>query len=115
MEVALREQPPESDLRWISTHPDPIPAVVFHFLHEEPDPKHHHSVTRLHMLMAGTYMGQELKVPEDDRRDGITNEEAYVEATFDLGYDIANWLQCAALFTSSMFASCVTNMTLCGP
>jgi len=34
-------------------------------------------------------MGQELNVPEDDRRDGITDEEAYTKATFDLSYDIA--------------------------
>ena len=40
-EAALREQPPESDPRWTSTHPDPIPATVFPFFHEEPDPKHH--------------------------------------------------------------------------
>ncbi len=42
------------------------------------------------MLMSGTYMGQELKVPEADRREGISDEEAFVEAAFDLSYDIAN-------------------------
>ncbi len=43
-------------------------------------------------------MGQELKVTEADRRKGITNEEAYIEAAFDLSYDVANWLACAAHF-----------------
>jgi hypothetical protein len=50
------------------------------------------------MLMSGTYMGQELKVPEADRREGITDEEAYVETAFNLSYDVANWLECAAHF-----------------
>ncbi len=44
------------------------------------------------MLIFGTYMGQELKVPDDDRREGITDEETYVEVAFDLSYDIENWL-----------------------
>jgi hypothetical protein len=43
-------------------------------------------------------MGQELKEPEDDRRDGITDEEAYVETIFDQGYDFANLPQFAAHF-----------------
>ena len=37
-------------------------------------------------------------MPVADRRDGITDEEAYVEAAFDLSYDIANWLECGAHF-----------------
>ena len=48
-------------------------------------------------------MGQELKVPEDDRRDGITDEEAYIEAAFDMSYDIAKWLQCASHFLHVRF------------
>ncbi len=32
--AALRDQPSESDPRWSSTPPDPIPAVVFPFFHE---------------------------------------------------------------------------------
>ena len=98
MHAALRDQPSESDPRWSSTPPDPILDVVFPFFHEEPDKKNHPGVSRIHMLMSGTYMGQELTVPEDDRREGITDEEAYVEADFDLSYDIANWLQCGAHF-----------------
>ena len=43
-------------------------------------------------------MGQELKVPDEDRREGITDEEAFVDVAFDLSYDIANWLQCAIHF-----------------
>ncbi len=39
MQPALREQPKETDPRWRSTPPDPIPASVFPFFHEEPDPK----------------------------------------------------------------------------
>ena len=98
MHAALRDQPSESDPRWRSTPPDPIPAAVFPFFHEEPDKKNHPGVSRIQMLMSGTYMGQELKVPEADRREGITDEQAYVEAAFDLSYDVANWLECAAHF-----------------
>ena len=50
------------------------------------------------MLMSGTYMGQDLKVPDSDRREGISDEEAFIEAAFDLSYDVANWLECAAHF-----------------
>ena len=53
-------------------------AAVIPYFREEPDPKHHPSVSRIPMLMLGTYMGQDLKVPEDDRRDGITDEDAYM-------------------------------------
>ncbi len=98
MQKALRDQPRESDPRWISTPPNPIPASVFPFFHEEPDKKQHPGESRIQMLMSGTYMGQKLKVPEADRRDGITDEEAYVEAAFDLSHDIANWLECGAHF-----------------
>jgi hypothetical protein len=37
-------------------------------------------------------MGQQLKAPDEDRRDGNIDGEAYVEAAFYLSYDIANWL-----------------------
>ena len=39
MQSALREQPKETDPRWRSTPPDPIPTNVTPFFHEEPDPK----------------------------------------------------------------------------
>ena len=68
MYATLRDKPSEFDPRWSSTPPDSIPAAVFLFFHEEPDKKNHHRVSRIHMLMSGTYMGQELKVPEADRR-----------------------------------------------
>jgi hypothetical protein len=78
--------------------PGPIPASNFPFFHEKPDQKRHSGVSRIHMLMSGTYTGQKLKVPEADRRDEISDEEAYVEAGFDWSHDIANWLECAARF-----------------
>jgi hypothetical protein len=57
-EAALREQPSrESDPRWRSNHPDPIPASVFPFFNREPDPKHHPGQTRIQMLIARKYMG----------------------------------------------------------
>ncbi len=66
MEAALREQPSrESDPRWMSTPPDPIPASVFHVFHKEPDPKHHPGQTRIQMIIARNYMGQELVVPDE--------------------------------------------------
>ena len=42
-------------------------------------------------------MGQELKLPEDffSNVAGIT---PFVEAAFDLSYDVADWLECAAHF-----------------
>jgi hypothetical protein len=98
MHANLRDQPSESDPRWSSTPPDPIPAVVFPFFHEEPDKKNHPGVSRIQILMSGIYMDQELKVPEADHREGITDEHAYVEAAFGLSYDVANWLECAAHF-----------------
>jgi len=42
-------------------------------------------------------------VPEDDRQEGKTEEELYMEAAFDLSYDIAEWLECAAHFFSLRF------------
>ena len=98
MHEALRDRPPESDPRWSITPPDPISAAAFPFFHEKPDQINYSGASRSQMLMSGTYMGQELKVPVVDRRDGITNEKAYVEAAFDLSYDIAKWLECAAHF-----------------
>ncbi len=53
--------------------------------------------------MSRTYMGQELKMSEADRLEGITDEEAYVEAAFDLSYDVANYLECAAHFLLHRF------------
>jgi hypothetical protein len=53
MEAALREQPSrESDLRWGSNPPDPIPASVFPFFRREHDPKHHPGQTRIQILIA---------------------------------------------------------------
>ena len=52
MEAALRQQPRESDPRWMSTPPDPIPAYIFPFFHREPDPKQHPGQTRIQMLIA---------------------------------------------------------------
>ena len=41
IKAALRERPSrDSDPRWRSTPPDPIPVSVFPFFHREPDPKH---------------------------------------------------------------------------
>jgi hypothetical protein len=48
-------------------------------------------------------MGQELKVPEADHRERITNKEAFVEAAFELSYDIANWIEYAAHFFQVRF------------
>ena len=43
------------------------------------------------MIISGKYMGMELVVPADDIRKGATSEELYMEAVFDLIYDIADW------------------------
>jgi len=68
MEAALRERPSrESDPRWRSTPPDPIPANVVPFFHREPNHKHHPGQTRIQMLIARNYMGQGLIVPEECR------------------------------------------------
>ncbi len=45
-------------------------------------------------------MGQEMKVPEEDRIACITSFE---EAAFDLSYDVADWLECAAHFSHVRF------------
>jgi hypothetical protein len=50
------------------------------------------------MLIAGNYMGQELIVPEECRTEGVSEEDTLLEAAFDLSYDIAHWLECAAHF-----------------
>ena len=50
------------------------------------------------MLLSGTYMGQALIVPEDERDEGATDEFARLEAMFGLSYDVAKWLECAANF-----------------
>ena len=50
-------------------------------------------------------MGHKLVVPGPSERptgrvykEGMTDEEAFMEAAFDLSYDIANLLECAAHF-----------------
>ena len=43
-------------------------------------------------------MGQELVVPADCRTEGVSEEDTFLEAAFDLSYDIAHWLECAAHF-----------------
>ena len=103
MQESLREKPRTTDPRWTCTPPDPIPALAFPFFHEEPDPKHHPGVSRIQMLMSGTYMGHQLVVPIEDRNEGVTDEEAYVEACFFLSYEIANWLDSAIHFFSVRF------------
>jgi len=90
MEATLRERPLESEPRWTNTSPDTIPTVVFPFFHEEPDPKEHHGVTRIHMLISEIYMGQVLKVQDAKRHEGISEEATYVEVVFDLSYVIAD-------------------------
>ena len=47
------------------------------------------------MLLSGTYMGPSLKVPKEERVERATNELSHLEATFDLSYDVANWLNSA--------------------
>ena len=48
-------------------------------------------------------MGQVLTVPSANRCEEIVDKDAYVEAAFDLSYDIANWLQCASHFCHVRF------------
>jgi hypothetical protein len=48
-------------------------------------------------------MGQALTVPEEERAEGATDEFAHMEATFDLSYDVAKWLECAAYFFQFRF------------
>jgi len=50
-------------------------------------------------------VGHKLVVPGPSDRytgrvymEGMTDEEAFMEAAFDLNYDIAEWLECAAHF-----------------
>ena len=43
-------------------------------------------------------MGQKLDVPEDCQIEGVSQEDTFVEVAFDLSYDIAHWLECAAHF-----------------
>ncbi len=38
-------------------------------------------------------------MPVDCRREGVSEEDTLVEATFDLIYDMAHWLECAAHFS----------------
>ena len=98
MHAALRKQPKESDPRWMSTPPEPIPASIFPFFHQEPDRNHHPRHSHIQMLISGTYTGMKFVVPENDIREGATAEEIYMKAAFDLSYDIADWLECAIHF-----------------
>ena len=98
MDAALRDRPKDTDHRWSTVPPSPFPPTIFPFFHEEPDPKHFPGQTRVQMLLAGHYMGQALIVPEEERAEGATDEFAHLEATFDLSYDVAKWLECAIHF-----------------
>ena len=53
-------------------------------------------------------MGHKLVVPGPSERhtsrvyrEGMKDEEAFMEAVFDLSYDIADWLECSAHFFTS--------------
>jgi hypothetical protein len=50
------------------------------------------------MLLAGNYTGQSMIVPKEERVEGAIDEFAHLEATFDLIYVVAKWLECAAHF-----------------
>ena len=54
-------------------------------------------------------MGIKFVVLSEDISKGATDEEAYMEATFDLSYDIASWLECDVYFFHVRF--CGTNTT----
>jgi hypothetical protein len=116
MQFALREQPKETNPRWRLTPPDPIPRSIFPLFHEEPDPKLP-GLSRIQQLIARTYMGHKLNVPRpSERHTGrvyrgkMTDEEAFMEAAFDLNYDIAGWLECAAHFFHVRFLRDEHNM-----
>jgi hypothetical protein len=98
IEEALRDRPKDTDPRWSTVPPTPSPPTIFPFFHEEPDPKNFPGQSRVQMLLARTYMCQALKVPEEERAEGATDEFAHLEATFDLSYGVAKWLECAAHF-----------------
>ncbi len=49
-------------------------------------------------FLSGTYMGHALTSPKEERAEGRTDDFANLEATFDLSYDVAKWLECAAHF-----------------
>ena len=66
-EAALRDRPKDMDPRWSTVPPSPFPPTIFPFFHEEQDPKHFPGQSRVQMLLAGTYMGQALIVPEEER------------------------------------------------
>ncbi len=89
IEEALRDRPKDTDPRWSTVPPSPFPLSIFPFFHEEPDPKHFLGQSRVQMLLAGTYLGQALTMPEEERVVGVTDEFAHLEATFDLSYDFA--------------------------
>ena len=85
-------------MRWMITPPDPIPASIFPFFHRDLDPMHHPSQTRIQIIIAENCMGQKLLVPDECRTEGVTEQDTLLEADFDLNYDIAHWLECAAHF-----------------
>jgi hypothetical protein len=43
------------------------------------------------MLLAGRYIGIQLTMHEEEVAEGTTIEFAYLEATFDLSYDVSLW------------------------
>jgi hypothetical protein len=48
-------------------------------------------------------MDHALILPEEERVVGATDEFAHLEATFDLSYDVAKWLECVAHFFNVRF------------
>ena len=60
-------------------------------------------MSRVQMLLAGRYIGIELTMHEEEVAEGVTFEFAHLEATFDLGYDVSLWLECAAHFFQVRF------------
>jgi len=103
MKEALRDRPKDTDPRWIIVYPTPFPPTIFPFFHEEYDPKNFPRQSRVHMLLAGTYMGKALTSPENERAEGATDEFAHLEANFDMSYDVAKWLECATHFFDVRF------------
>jgi len=77
---------------------DPIQAYVFNSFHRETGSNHHPGRTRIQIRIAGNYMAQELVAPVECRTKGVSAGEILLEAAFDLSYDIAHWLECAAHF-----------------
>ncbi len=89
MEEALRDRPKDTDPRWTTVPPSPFSLTIFPFYHEEPDPKNYPGQSRVHVLLAGTYMGQTLTVLAEERAEGASDEFVHLQATFDQSYDAA--------------------------